>query len=116
LSNNPNKLLLGLSLTLHNCRESQADRRAADVDQPIEVVALAAHRLLSAVSALAKTDSRNGRAAETDRSSHILDDNSKQTEELRASCRVRRLDGVAALGGTSVALGYTNITARTSKL
>jgi len=82
----------------------EGDGGAADVNQAVEVVVLAAHGLLSAVGTLPKANGADGGAAKTDEDVNTLHDNAKKAEE-RGDARVTSaLDRVAALGGTSVAL------------
>ena len=56
---------------------------------------------MSGATAATQTDDRNGRAIETNKNVHVLEDNAEQTEESSNACVTSRLDAVTALDRAS---------------
>lgn len=86
----------------HNL-EVNVNRRASNSNDTIEVVVLAADRLGSARVAT-NTNNAKRRAGEADKDSEIAQNHSKETEEETDCARASRLDAIAALQATGIAL------------
>jgi hypothetical protein len=97
--------------------EVEVDRNAAESDDTVEVVVLAANRV-SSTSSASKTDASDGVTSHTDGGGDVLDEDVDDAEQTQGSgAEIRTVfDSVAALNGASGAFSSGDATVSSTTL